>query len=171
MQFTDSDGGVAQDFVQKLQMLNSHNSKHELSIEKFLTKSEEAFFDKVKKDKLSSAASIRSSNRDSVWGTPAPSSFDHSSRPSCKSRVAPYTKSAILTFPTAPMGASSFVPGADGYSGPIPGENGEVVMTSLQIALSREFFGWPIYTIIIAAGQVSMQLIFPDSVTYTPRRC
>ncbi len=83
-QFTDSDGGVAHDFVQKLRMLNSHNSKHELSIEKFLTKSEEAFFDKVKKDKLSSAASIRSSQRDSIWGTP--SSFDHS-RPQCTSLV------------------------------------------------------------------------------------
>ena len=115
LQFTDADGGVTQDFVQKLQALNSHNSKHELSIEKFLTKSEEAFFDKVKKDKLSSAASVRSSQRDSVWGTPAPSTFDHSR-------------------PSSPMGASSFVPGADGYSGPIPGENGEVVMTGLQIA-------------------------------------
>lgn len=83
LQFTDSDGGVAHEFVQKLQMLDSHNSKTELSIEKYLTKSEEAFFDKVKKDKLSSAASIRSSQRDSVWGTPAPSTFDHS-RPSCK---------------------------------------------------------------------------------------
>jgi len=80
-QFTDTDGGVASDFVAKLQALNSTNSKHELSIEKFLTKSEEAFFDKVKKDKLSSAASIRSSQRDSIWGTP--SSFDYS-RPSCR---------------------------------------------------------------------------------------
>ena len=65
-------------------MLNSHNSKHELSIEKFLQKSEEAFFDKVKKDKLSSAASIRSSQRESIWG--APSSFDHS-RSECKSEA------------------------------------------------------------------------------------
>lgn len=81
-QFTDTDGGVTSDFVTKLQGLNSANSKHELSIEKFLTKSEEAFFDKVKKDKLSSAASIRSSQRDSIWGTP--SSFDYS-RPSCRS--------------------------------------------------------------------------------------
>ncbi|KAI0801865.1 hypothetical protein BC629DRAFT_1591539 [Irpex lacteus] len=56
--FTDSDGGVAHDSVQKLQVLNSHNSKHKFSIEKFLTKSEEALFDKVKKDKQSSAASI-----------------------------------------------------------------------------------------------------------------
>ena len=43
----DADGDVASDFVSKLQALNSTNSKHELSIEKFLTKSEEAFFDKV----------------------------------------------------------------------------------------------------------------------------
>ncbi|THG99779.1 hypothetical protein EW026_g2645 [Hermanssonia centrifuga] len=133
--FTDSDGGVAQDFVQKLQMLNAHNSKHELSIEKFLTKSEEKFFDKVKKDKLSSAASIRSSQRDSVWGTPAPSSFDHS-RPSSPSN-------------------SAFAPGVDGYSGPLPNESGDVVvMTRLQIAMSRELFGWPLYTIVIAAGQM-----------------
>lgn len=45
-------------------------------------KSEEAFFGKVRKDKLSSAASIRSSQRDSVWGTPSPSIY---SRPDCKS--------------------------------------------------------------------------------------
>jgi len=80
-QFTDTDGGVTAEFVTKLQALDATNSKHELSIEKFLTKSEEAFFDKVKKDKLSSAASIRSSQRDSIWGTP--SSFDYS-RPSCR---------------------------------------------------------------------------------------
>lgn len=91
LQFTDTDGGVAADFITKLQSLNAANSKHELSIEKFLTKSEEAFFDKVKKDKLSSAASIRSSRRDSVWGTP--SSFDYS-RPSCRTlfRIMPIAR-------------------------------------------------------------------------------
>lgn len=74
---------MAQDFVQKLQNLNSENSKHELSIERYLQKSEEAFFDKVRKDKLSSAASIRSSQRDSIWGTPSPSIYNDHSRPSC----------------------------------------------------------------------------------------
>ncbi|EIW51684.1 glycoside hydrolase family 13 and glycosyltransferase family 5 domain-containing protein [Trametes versicolor FP-101664 SS1] len=133
--FTDSDGGVAQDFVQRLQVLNAHNSKHELSIEKFLMKSEEAFFDKVKKDKLSSAASVRSSQRDSVWGTPAPSTFDHS-RPSSPSTFSPSV-------------------GINGeYSGPLPNGQDVVVMTGLQIALSREVFGWPLYTIIIAVGQM-----------------
>ncbi|GJE90808.1 apha amylase catalytic domain and glycogen synthase DULL1-like domain-containing protein [Phanerochaete sordida] len=131
--FTDADGGVTADFATKLQTLNSHNSKHELSIEKFLTKSEEKFFDKVKKDKLSSAASIRSSQRDSVWGTPAPSSFDHS-RPSSPSH-------------------SGFT-GADGYSGALPDQQDVVIMTGLQIAMARELGGWPLYTIIIAAGQM-----------------
>ncbi len=58
---------MAQSFVEKLQDLNADNSKGELSIERFLTKSEAQFFEKVKKDKLSSAMSIRS-HRDSVWG-------------------------------------------------------------------------------------------------------
>jgi alpha-1,3-glucan synthase len=91
LQFTDADGGVAHDFVEKLQSLTPDNSRKELSIEAYLTKSEEAFFDKVRKDKLDAAASIRSSQRDSVWGTPAPSTFDYASRPVCElpARVAP----------------------------------------------------------------------------------
>ena len=78
IQFTDADGEVAQSFVAQLQLLSPENSKGDLSIEKFLTKSEETFFDKIKKDKLSSAVSIRS-HRDSTWGTPSPDS-----RPSCE---------------------------------------------------------------------------------------
>lgn len=44
----------------------------------------------------------------------------------------------------------------DGYSGGLANENPNdvVVMTGLQIAMNREIFGWPIYTIIIAAGQM-----------------
>lgn len=61
-------------------MLDPKNSEHELSIEKFLVKSEEAFFGKVRKEKLSSAASVRSSMRDSVWGAPSVSLY---SRPEC----------------------------------------------------------------------------------------
>lgn len=119
-------------------MLNAHNSKHELSIEKYLMKSEEAFFDKVKKDKLSSAASVRSSQRDSVWGTPAPSTFDHSR-------------------PSSPSGQSFAGTGLNGeYTGVLPNGNDVVIMTGLQIALAREVFGWPLYTIIIALGQVRL---------------
>ncbi|KII88464.1 glycosyltransferase family 5 protein [Plicaturopsis crispa FD-325 SS-3] len=138
--FTDADGGVAQEFVQKLQQLNAENSKHELSIEKYLVKSEEAFFDKVRKDKLDSAASIRSSQRDSMWGAPSPSLYDHS-RPS-----SPGTQS---------YAPSSTDPFHSDYTGPMNHEPKDiVVMTRLQIAMSREIGGWPLYTIVIALGQM-----------------
>ena len=113
-----------------------------------MTKSEEAFFDKVKKDKLSSAASIRSSQRDSVWGTP--SSFDYS-RPSCRNMQS-VTACLVLT---RLLSAPSFAPstGLTGATHDVPPEE-VVVMTGLQIAMSREFFGWPYYSIVMAAGQV-----------------
>ena len=60
-------------------MLDSKNSQRDLSIEKFLVKSEEAFFGKVRRDKLTtSAASLRSSRRESEWGTSAASFLSHS---------------------------------------------------------------------------------------------
>ncbi|KAH9981170.1 modular protein with glycoside hydrolase family 13 and glycosyltransferase family 5 domains [Lactifluus volemus] len=136
--FTDSDGGVAQEFVAKLQNLSADNSKGELSIEKFLQKSEEAFFDKVRKDKLDSAASLRSSKRESMWGTPSPSIYDNPSRP---------TSPNIQSFNAAGQYGD--------YEVPLPHDQGEVViMSGLQIAMSREVIGWPLYTIVIALGQV-----------------
>lgn len=93
IQFTDSDGGVAQEFVQKLQMLSSENSKGELSIERFLVKSEEAYFDRVRKDKLSSAASYISSHRDSMWSSPGSMAEDRS-RPASACSFSPQECSA-----------------------------------------------------------------------------
>jgi alpha-1,3-glucan synthase len=68
VKFNDSDGGVAAEFVQRLQNLNATNSERELSVDKFLTKSEESFFNKVRKRKLNDAASIPSPYREPVWG-------------------------------------------------------------------------------------------------------
>ncbi|KAG6879976.1 hypothetical protein C0992_008569 [Termitomyces sp. T32_za158] len=130
--FTDADGGVASDFVQKLQMLNAKNSEHELSIEKYLVKSEEAFFGKVKKERLSSAASLRSSHRDSVWGTPASSLYSRPESPNTQ-------------------GHSSSDDGSHRHDAAVP----EVVpMTRLQITMAREIGGWPLYTIVIGLGQM-----------------
>jgi alpha-1,3-glucan synthase len=41
-----------------------------------------------------------------------------------------------------------------GYDGPLPNANDPVVMTGLQIFMSRDLFSWPLYTIVIALGQV-----------------
>lgn len=147
--FTDSDGGVAQEFVQKLQSLSSDNSKGELSIERYLIKSEEAYFDRVRKDKLSSAASYISSHRDSVWsshGTLEDRSictclfFSMSWQPRAdKHAAAPGTPS------THPFGESDILQYGEDF----------VIMNRVQIALARRIFGWPLYTIIIALGQAS----------------
>ena len=77
--------------MQKLQTLNSDNSKGELSMEKYLVKSEEAFFERVRRDKLSSAASYISSHRESIWSMPGTLTInEHStehSRPACNYTV------------------------------------------------------------------------------------
>ena len=54
--FTDANGQVAQDFVQKLKALNSDNSKGDLCIEKYLEKAEKAHFVVLKKEKVSRRA-------------------------------------------------------------------------------------------------------------------
>jgi alpha-1,3-glucan synthase len=55
------------------------------------------------------------------------------------------------------------------YDGPLHHDAGPpetVPMTGLQIALSRELGGWPLYTIIIALGQVcSMSSILLSCLT------
>ncbi|KZO95858.1 glycosyltransferase family 5 protein [Calocera viscosa TUFC12733] len=136
--FTDSDGEVAQAFVQKLQLLTPENSKNELSIERYLQKSEEAFFDKVRKDKINYASSVRS-GRDSTFGAPTLGYESHyDSRPTSPN---PYGSTA------------SFQHHLD-YEAPPAPDPDAAPMTRLQIALAREIGGWPLYTIIIATGQM-----------------
>jgi alpha-1,3-glucan synthase len=132
------------------------NSKGDLSIEIFLTRSEEKFFDKVRKYKLSSAASIRSSQHGCVWGSPSV----HDCFPSCELLALQY-KTRLLSNPSpAPSGFASI--GHHGLNafntqGLLincePGTD-RVIMARLQISLQREIAGWPLYTIILALGQV-----------------
>jgi len=75
---------VAAEFVEKLRGLDAKNSQGELSIEKFLTKSEEAFFDKVKEDKRSSAASLRSQRDSGFFHSNASRTSFYSTRPDCE---------------------------------------------------------------------------------------
>jgi len=95
-QFTDQNGDVVQAFVTKLQFLTPENSKGELSIERYLVKSEEEFFNRVKKEKISSAASILSLRRDSSTGNVA-HSLHSESRPPCMCILC--LASGVLCFP------------------------------------------------------------------------
>lgn len=53
------------------------------------------------------------------------------------------------------VSAPSFAPspGLTGVTPDVPPEE-VVIMTGLQIAMSREIFGWPLYSLVMAAGQV-----------------
>jgi len=147
MQFTDQDGDVAQAFVAKLQFLSAGNSKSELSIERYLVKSEEAFFDRVKKEKISSAASILSSRRDSsTWNFAQ--SLHSESRPPCACILMVHV--SRLKYSVAPFGHTMSMSLSGGPSlSPHP-----AIMTAMQIRLAREIKGWPLYTIILALGQM-----------------
>jgi len=63
-----------------------------------------------------------------------------------------HTFCRILTYP---LTAPSFAPstGLTGATSDVPPEE-VAVMTTLQIAMSRELFGWPLYSLVMAAGQV-----------------
>ena len=135
--------------MQKLQGLNADNSKGELSIEKFLVKSEEAFFDRVRRDKLSSAVSYISSHRESVWSMPGTLTVNEPpSRPTCECTTCSGRESS-LTLRTAPR-----TPSSQPFSQDEEFDNNFVVMNRIQIAMARQVWGWPLYTIVIALGQV-----------------
>lgn len=79
---------MSADFVAKLRGLDAKNSQNELSIEKFLTKSERAFFDKVKVDKCLSAVGLRSQCNSFYHMNQLRTGF-HLSRPDCKCHFPP----------------------------------------------------------------------------------
>jgi alpha-1,3-glucan synthase len=140
---------VTADFVAKLCGLDAKNSQNELSIEKFLTKSEEAFFDKVKEEKRGTAASLRS-QRDSFYHSGASQSSFFLGRPNCKCIFLSTTPS-YSSFVSAPsFGDEMGLVGGGGDSG----GTRITIPSRPQVLLSRELFGWPLYGIILAFGQV-----------------
>lgn len=63
----------------------------------------------------------------------------------------------MLIIVTAPSGidfSPDALPTVGDYSGPLPNGMDAPTMTRLQIAMSREIFGWPLYAIVLGAGQV-----------------
>nr|KIR88547.1 alpha-1,3-glucan synthase [Cryptococcus tetragattii IND107] len=142
--FTDADGEVAQSFVQKLKDLSASNSKGDLCIEKFLIKSEKAFFDEVKKDKIASM-SIRS--RDSFVQSRAPSMIDGFRPDSPMSHSMSHSGHGHDE-----MSQYGGIPGGhDMYD---EGGHSEPRMTKLQIFMGRQIYRWPLYSIVISLGQL-----------------
>lgn len=63
--------------------------------------------------------------------------------------------------------APSIAPSAGG----LPEQQEIVIMTRLQIAMSREIGGWPLYGIVMAAGQVDLSALLLIAVLISSCRC
>ncbi|GJJ12099.1 hypothetical protein Clacol_006340 [Clathrus columnatus] len=135
--FTDADGEVIQEFIRGLQNLSPENSKGELSIERFLTKSEEKFFGKLRRERLSSAASFRSSIQDLGSGRSAEESSPDIS--SMEQQI-DFEASGDVEPDSVDQFSEQLKDG--------------VVLSKLQIALQRRIGGWPLYAVILALGQM-----------------
>ncbi|KZV90231.1 glycoside hydrolase family 13 and glycosyltransferase family 5 protein [Exidia glandulosa HHB12029] len=134
--FTDADGEVAQAFAARLQYLDANNSKGDLSIEKFLTKSEEAFFDRARRDKLVAAVGVHS-RRNSFWSTFDEGDPDY--RPGSSTGHSMMSATLNVVFDSLE------------YQDNPPSTR---PLTAMQMAMQRRLIGWPLYAIILALGQM-----------------
>ncbi|KAJ3781651.1 glycoside hydrolase family 13 and glycosyltransferase family 5 protein [Lentinula aff. detonsa] len=143
--FTDTSGHLTSQYTTLLHHLTPSNSERELSIEKYLMKSEREFFREVRKERLSWAGeslkekseSRRSSSSSFFWASNDSLSGKSSSRPAT---------------PT-PFGYHQPQNQAQAQAQKTMLNEG-ISMNRVQIALSREVKGWPLYTLLIALGQV-----------------
>ncbi|PLW45220.1 hypothetical protein PCASD_04029 [Puccinia coronata f. sp. avenae] len=135
--FTDEDGKVSQEFIHRLEKLNPANSQAELCIAKYIVAAHKAHFNQVRK------------------GTVALAKTKFASSP---------TLSVTSIIPRAVLGGGRMNPHSTGvptFPDQDKIEKSEVLdvttamhMNLWQIRLQHRVFGWPIYTIILAVGQI-----------------
>ncbi|EEB07807.1 alpha-1,4-glucan synthase Ags1 [Schizosaccharomyces japonicus yFS275] len=129
--FTDSDGHALQKFSEKLKELNPKNSKDDLCIELFLLKSEKHFYEARRVQKLGlQKPSKPHFNETSVH--PVEEESDSNSSGLSYSQLS-----------QSPNDSMDFVD-TDTYQ----------PVTGIKKFMQRKILGWPIYSIIVALGQI-----------------
>lgn len=133
--FTDENGQVTQEFIAKLGELTSGNSKADLCIAEYLVAAEKAHFRHVRDDKLALARSYH----DSAPPTPRAAS------------TRPFSRAISV----ASNYNSKSDPTIDQYSdGSDRALNSTPELSRWQIRLQHVYYGWPLYAILLALGQV-----------------
>ncbi|PLW49252.1 hypothetical protein PCASD_02635 [Puccinia coronata f. sp. avenae] len=130
--FTDENGKVTQEFISKLYELNSNNSKGDLCIAEYLVAAEKAYFKNVKDDKLAQAKSLYDSI--SLKGTRRPISRA-------------FSEWSVMKHATENDDEEDGMESEDPLTTPAE-------LNQWQIRLQKVYFGWPVYTILLAFGQV-----------------
>ncbi|KAM7198752.1 hypothetical protein V8F20_006067 [Naviculisporaceae sp. PSN 640] len=171
--FTDADGEYTQEFQKKLAHLDAKNSETDLCIEQHLVRSEKQWFEDYKSIKLGLGSSSRNASKVSLVSNSSPlppppqvsSRFlDVPSRPH-----SPYTPSiASSVYSVDDDDVTHVTDGHDGFPRRTAGAPGNSPYTSafdiddadtrlatpLQKLMLPEIFDWPIYTLILALGQI-----------------
>ena len=155
--FTDADGEYTGEFKQKLRDLNAKNSETELCIEDHLMKSEKKWFEDYKSVKLGLGSS-RNSSRLNL----AESSQQAQSTPPNTTRFL-----HVPSRPQSPSPASSVYDSHESddedpdflnrpYTSAFETEDDTnlALATPVQRFMLRKVFDWPVYTLVLAFGQI-----------------
>ena len=177
--FTDADGEYTNEFKQKLTTLDAKNSETDLCIEQHLVRSEKKWFEDYKREKLGLGSSSRNASKRSLaleghTGTSTraahpvpqtPSRFldvPTASRPQSPSR--PHTlyspSVASSMYSTDNEDSDAERPGrgpGEGYVSvqfDTDDSSQRQLASPIQRLMLRKVFDWPVYTIILALGQI-----------------
>lgn len=149
--FTDADGEYTDEFKRMLIQLDAKSSEADLCIEQFLMRSEKQWFEGYKSAKLG----LPSRNASKVSLVESPSALNSTRFLDIPSRPAsPYTPSIV---------SSTYSEDADEPRTPAPGfvsafetedRTNPNEATPVQKFMLRKVFDWPVYTLILAFGQI-----------------
>ncbi|KAK5662545.1 hypothetical protein OQA88_8457 [Cercophora sp. LCS_1] len=158
--FTDADGEYTEEFTKKLASLDPRNSETETCIGQFLARSEKKWFEDYKCQTWFGfllSQCVQDVSRNGPSPSPAPPRTSRflgiPTRPH-----SPYTPSVVSSLYSEdgearrePTLAHPNVSTCEAPDSPVPSQ---VLTSPLQKFMLRKLFGWPVYTIILALGQI-----------------
>ncbi|KAK3385701.1 hypothetical protein B0H63DRAFT_501483 [Podospora didyma] len=159
--FTDADGEYTEEFQRKLAQLDAKNSETDLCIEQHLVRSEKKWFDDYKSIKFGLGTSSRNSSRLNLTElSPAVAVPDTSRFLDVPTRShSPYSPSISSSSIYSEDGQdeepealpSPFISTFETDENPVPNL---AFASPLQKFMLRKIFDWPVYTLILAFGQI-----------------
>ena len=149
--FTDADGEYTDEFKRMLTQLDSKTSETDLCIEQYLVKSEKQWFEGYKIAKFGLTPSSRNVSKVSL--VEAPSALNSSRFLDIPSRPpSPYAPSIISSVYSEDEDRRN--PGARPFISEFEKEENPNEASPIQKFMLRKVFDWPVYTIILAFGQI-----------------
>ncbi|KAK3317605.1 hypothetical protein B0T19DRAFT_469342 [Cercophora scortea] len=156
--FTDADGEYTDEFKQKLAQLDPKNSETDLCIEQHLVRSEKKWFDEYKSAKLGLTSASRNASKLSLADVSSPAAPSSSRFLEVPSRPhSPYTPSIASSVYSAEddeQGDFTSRPYVSEFETEEPDQSPRAFASPLQRFMLRKVFDWPVYTLILAFGQI-----------------